>query len=61
MELFTRTNATGWNEGYIGVSARTFGERFEEHLKVPSPIYDNQTRTGHISAVTDLNIVEKRG
>ena len=26
---------------YIGESARTFGERFKEHLKAPSPIYEH--------------------
>ena len=27
-------------EEYIGESARTFGERYKEHLKVPSLIYE---------------------
>ena len=29
------------NEEYIGESLRTFGERFREHQKAPSPIYDH--------------------
>ena len=29
------------DEEYIGETARTFGERLKEHLKAPSPIYDN--------------------
>ena len=29
------------NEEYIGESSRTFGERFKEHLKASSPIYDH--------------------
>ena len=28
------------DEEYISESSRTFGERFKEHLKAPSPIYD---------------------
>ena len=27
-----------YDEEYIGESSRTFGERFKEHLKAPSPI-----------------------
>ena len=30
------------DEEYIGESSRTFGERFKEHLKPPSPIYGPQ-------------------
>ena len=29
------------DEEYIRESSRTFGERFKEHLKAPSPIYDH--------------------
>ena len=29
------------DEEYIGETARTFGERFKEHLKAPSPIHDH--------------------
>ena len=29
------------DEEYIGESSRTSGERFKEHLKAPSPIYDH--------------------
>ena len=29
-------------EEYIGESGRTFGERFKEHLKAPSPIFQHQ-------------------
>ena len=35
------------DEEYIGESARTFGERFREHLKTPSPIYNHCNTTGH--------------
>ena len=29
------------DEEYTGESARTFGERFKEHLKASSPIFDH--------------------
>ena len=35
------------DEEYIGESTRTFGERFKEHLKASSPIYDHCNYTGH--------------
>ena len=38
------------DEEYIGESSRTFGERFKEHLKAPSPIHDHFNTTGHILA-----------
>ena len=35
------------DEEYIGESSRTFGERFKEHLKSPSPIHDHSNISGH--------------
>ena len=31
------------DDEYIWESSRTFGERFKEHLKAPTPIYDHKT------------------
>ena len=45
------------DEEYIGESSRTFGERFKEHLKPPSPIYDHSNITGHNVTVNNFNIV----
>ena len=45
------------DEEYIGESSRTFGERFKEHLKAPSPIYDYQTITGHNVTLDNFSIV----
>ena len=45
------------DEEYIGETARTFGERFKEHLKAPSPIYDHSNITGHSTTLEDFNIV----
>ena len=45
------------NEEYIGESSRTFGERFREHQKAPSPIYDHSNNTGHQVTIDNFNIV----
>ena len=44
-------------EEYIGESSRTFGERFKEHLKVPSPIFDYFNITGHNTTLENSSIV----
>ena len=45
------------DEEYIGESSRTFGERFREHLKAPSPIYDHSNITGHNVTINNFRIV----
>ena len=59
---YTGTSVTGWkcDEECIGESARTFGERFREHLKDPSPIYDHSNVTGHTTALDNFSIVGRR-
>ena len=47
------------DDEYIGESSRTFGERFREHLKTPSPIYDYYNATGHSTTTEDFSIVGK--
>ena len=42
---------------YIGESGRTFGERFREHMRAPSPIIDHQTITGHDVSLNNFSIV----
>ena len=44
-------------EEYIGESGRTFAERFREHLKSPSPIYDHHKTTGHEVSLDNFSIV----
>ena len=44
-------------EEYIGESSRSFGERFREHQKAPSPIYDHSNITGHQVTIENFNIV----
>ena len=45
------------DEEYIGESARTFSERFKEHLKPPSPIYDHSNTSGHNVTIDNFSIV----
>ena len=45
------------NEEYIVESSKSFGERFKEHQKAPSPIYDHSNITGHQVTIENFNIV----
>ena len=45
------------DEEYIGESSRTFGERFREHQKAPSPIYDHSSITSHHITIDNFNII----
>ena len=42
------------DEECIGESSRTFGERFREHQKAPSPIYDHYNTIGHKISLDNL-------
>ena len=45
------------DEEYIGESARTFAERFKEHQKAPSPIYDHYNTSGHTVTIDNFSMV----
>ena len=45
------------DEEYIGESSRTFGQRFREHLKAPSTMYDHFNITGHNVPIDNFSIV----
>ena len=45
------------DEEYIGEFSRTFGERFKEHQKAPSPIFDHHNTTGHNISIENFEIV----
>ena len=45
------------DEEYIGESSRSFGERFKEHQKAPSPICDHSNISGHQVTIENFNIV----
>ena len=44
-------------EEYIGESGRSFGERYKEHLKAPSPIYQHQCSSGHTTSIDNFKII----
>ena len=52
-----KCNEHGCKEEYIGESARNFAERFKEHQKAPSPIFDHCNTTGHNININNFTIV----
>ena len=52
-----KCNRVYCDDEYIGESSRTFGERYKEHLKAPSPIYDHHNITGHETSIENFSIV----
>ena len=44
---------------YIGESTRNFGERFNEHLKAPSPIHDHNNISSHTVSIEDFSILAR--
>ena len=52
-----KCNENGYDEEYIGESARTFAERFKEHQNSPSPIYDHCNISGHRVNINNFTIV----
>ena len=52
-----RCNRVDCDEEYIGESSRVFGERFKEHQKAPSPIFDHTNITGHNINIENFSIV----
>ena len=52
-----KCNRVDCDEEYIGESSRVFGERFKEHQKVPSPIFDHTNITGHNIIIENFSIV----
>ena len=46
-------------EEYTGESGRTFADRFKEHLKAPSPIYQCTSTTGHPVSPDCFSIVHR--
>ena len=48
------------DEEYIGESSITFGERFNEHLKAPSPKYGHCNITGHTTRIDNFSLMGGR-
>ena len=49
------------NDEYIGEISRTFGERFKEHLKEPSPLHHHSNNTGHPTTKQNFQIIVREG
>ena len=54
-----RCGRTECDEEYIGESARTFEERYKEHLKAPSPIFEHEHITGHKTTLENFKIIAR--
>ena len=52
-----KCDRVGCDEKYIGEYSRTFGERFKEHLKAPSPIFEHYNITSHNVTIENFDIV----
>ena len=68
-ESKTQSNIIYWykcgrtecDDEYIGESARTFEDRYKEHLKAPSPIFEHNNATGHTTSVENFKIIGRKG
>ena len=49
------------NDECIEETSRTFGERFKEHLKEPSPIHHHGISTGHPTTQYNFQIIGREG
>ena len=59
VESYTDIVVIQWSEmrSTFGESARPFAERFKEHQKAPSPIYDHSSRSDHKVNIDNFSIV----
>ena len=51
----------GCDDEYIGKTSRTFGERYNEHLKAPSTIHQHSSQTGHPTSHNNFQIIGEGG
>ena len=49
------------DDEYIEETSRTFGERFKEHLKDPSPIHHHSNQTCHPTTQNNFQIIRREG
>ena len=49
------------DDEYIGETSRTFGERYKEHLKDPSPIHHHNNQTNHPINQNNFKIIGREG
>ena len=50
-----------YDDEYIGETSRTFGERYKEHLKDPSPIHHHNNQTNHPINQNNFKIIGREG
>ena len=48
------------DEEYRGETSRTFGERFKEHLKELSPVYNHSYNTWHTTTQDTFHIIGRK-
>ena len=48
------------DDEYKGETCRTFGKRFKEHLKDPSPIIHHSNHTGHTTSQNNFQIIGRK-
>ena len=46
-----------YDDEYIGETSRTFGERYKEHMKDPSPIHQHSNLRGHPTSHNNFQII----
>ena len=51
----------GCDDEYIGETSRTFGKRYKDHLKDPSPIHQHSNQTGHPTSHNNFQIIGREG
>ena len=51
----------GCDDEYIEETSMTFGERYKEHLKDPSPIRQHSNQTGHPTSHNNFQIIGRVG
>ena len=49
------------DDEYIGKTSRTFGERYKEYLKDPSPIHHHNNQTNHPINHNNFKIIGREG
>ena len=49
------------DDEYKGETSRTFGERYKEHLRDPSPIHQHSNHTGHPTSHNNFQIIGREG
>ena len=57
IKYWYKCGRTECDDEYTGESARTFEERYREHLKILSPTFKHNNATGHTASVENFKII----